>query len=184
MINMEQKDELVAFEEWQPPFGLFKMIKLDWVSNPQNSKGKMITLLFRIASFLSRKGRFVRALGIPYLVFYRIWVEWILGVELPPLTRVGTGLAIYHGQGLVVNNRTVIGNSCMLRQGVTLGNRRDDDIYGCPRLGDGVVVAANAMVLGRIVVGSGAIIAAGAVVIKDVAEGSVMVGPLAKAICV
>jgi serine acetyltransferase len=108
------------------------------------------------------------------VALYRAWTEGTLALELRPKTRVGGGLALYHGFGLVVNDHTVIGEGVTLRNGVTIGNR----IPGgpCPDIGDGVVFGAGAIVVGGLVIGEQARIGAGAVVLKHVPAGATAVG--------
>ncbi len=151
------------------------------MANSDSLKGRVIVLLFRLASRI-RRGTVLRWIGFPYLVFYRIMVEWILGVEIPPLTRVGKSFAVHHGQGIVVNNRAIIGDDCIIRQGVTLGNRVASDPYGCPVIGNRVSIGASALVLGRLSIGDDAVIGAGAVVTRDVPAGDVVVGNPARSI--
>lgn len=141
-------------------------------------KGRLVVKLFRLAHVVRMGNKFVQMIGLPYLVFYRLWVEWMMGIEIPPLTQIGSGLALHHGQGLVLNNKAVIGAGCTLRHGVTIGNRGSSE--ACPVLQDGVDVGANALILGGITIGEGAMIGAGAVVTKDVPAGGVMVGNPAK----
>lgn len=102
---------------------------------------------------------------------YRLISEWLLGVEIPASTRIGPGLRLRHGIGVVINPAAVIGADVMLRQGVTIGNRRHDK--DCPEIGDGVEIGAGATVIGAIHVGAGAKIGAGAVVTTDVPAGGV-----------
>jgi putative colanic acid biosynthesis acetyltransferase WcaB len=154
---------------------ILEVIKRDWKRN-MSIKGKFMVRVFRIAAYIRRGNRIVLLLGIPYLIIYRIWQEWILGVEIPPLTKIGHGLVIDHGQGIVINNKVVIGNNCRLRQGVTIGNRRSDDVYSCPQIGHDVDIGANAVILGRIKIGNGAMVGAGAVVLSDVPSGNLAVG--------
>ena len=172
----EQARSEAAFFNWRPDMGLFGLIRADWVANKDSQKGRIVMVLFRLASWFRRKNRVTYIIGIPYLVMYRLAVEWVLGVEIPPLTRIGSGFAVHHGQGIVLNNRTEIGENCLIRQGVTLGNSSSEDVHGCPSIGDGVVIGANALVLGRLMVGDNAVVGAGAVVVKDVAPGTVVVG--------
>jgi len=75
-------------------------VRADWEANKQNPKGRIVVVLFRMASWFRTGPAVWRVLGWPYLVGYRIVVEWVLGIELPPLTSVGPGLALHHGQGL------------------------------------------------------------------------------------
>lgn len=170
------------FLSWKPPEGFFELVRADWEANAVSPKGRLVMVLFRLASWFRRTNGFTHFIGVPYLVFYRITVEWVLGVEIPPLTRVGPGLAVHHGQGIVINNRSILGSHCVIRQGVTLGNRSSEDRFGCPVLHDRVTVAANAIILGRIEVGEDAVIGAGAVVLKDVPARAVVVGNPARVI--
>lgn len=174
--NIESGDSERDFHRWKPDHRLWVIIKADWIANKNSPKGRLVMLLFRFASWFRRTNKLTQIIGIPYLVFYRLSVEWILGIEIPPATRIGIGCAVHHGQGLVVNNRTIIGNYCLLRQGVTLGNRNREDKYGCPILEDHVIVGANALVLGRLSIGESAIVGAGSMVLKDVAPGTTVVG--------
>jgi putative colanic acid biosynthesis acetyltransferase WcaB len=178
--SKEGRSTEMSFSSWKPEHGLWFLIRADWIANKDSQKGRVVMVLFRIASWFRRTNKLTHMIGVPYLVFYRIAVEWILGIEIPPATRIGRGLAVHHGQGIVVNNRTIIGDYCCLRQGVTLGNRSSDDKYGCPTLGNHIIVGANGLVLGRIVIGDNAIIGAGAVVLKDVESGDTVVGNPAK----
>ena len=115
----------------------------------------------------------------PVLVAYRLVVEWMLGVELPPQVQAGPGLRIRHGQGLVVNTGTVLGRDVMLRHNVTIGNirRGPGDTTACPVIGDGVELGAGAVVVGPVTVGDGALIGANAVVSSDVPAGAVVRAP-------
>ena len=73
---------------------------------------------------------------------------------------------------------------CTLRQSTTIGNKTlaDGSESGCPVLGDGVDVGANAVILGAIQIGEGAVIGAGSVVVKDVPAGAVMAGNPARVV--
>jgi putative colanic acid biosynthesis acetyltransferase WcaB len=150
----------------------------DWRANAGNIKGRLVLLLFRLAQHVRALPAPWWALGLPYLAFYRLAVEWFLGVELRYKTAVGPGLRLYHGQAVVIHEGTVIGANCTLRQSTTIGNKTlpDGTPSGCPVIGDGVDIGANAVVLGPIQVGDGAVIGAGSVVVKDVPAGAVVAG--------
>jgi putative colanic acid biosynthesis acetyltransferase WcaB len=130
---------------------------------------------FRLASRL-RKNRLEQApiLAQPIGILYRVLFTWLLGIELPWRTRVGSGLKIYHGVGLVINDDVVLGNSVTLRNGVTLGHRFPGD--GVPVIGDRVEVGANAVIIGGVRIGNDARIAPGALVLTDIPAGGVAVG--------
>jgi serine acetyltransferase len=149
----------------------------DWDANARSAKGRVVMALFRIGAWLRTKPYW---LAFPYHGFYQFVVEWVLGIELRTTTRVGAGLGLHHGVGLVVNDRVVIGANCVLRQNTTIGNREDDS--EAPILEDGVNVGANVVILGGVRIGRGATIGAGAVVIADVAPGATMVGNPARAV--
>lgn len=160
---------------------MFEILKADFAANPNNLKGRLILVLFRAAHSARCHSKWMMFLCLPYLIFYRVFVEWILGVEIPPLTAIGPGLALNHGQGLVVNNRTRIGANCRLRQGVTLGNRSQEE-PDCPVLGDNVEIGANAVIIGGVTIGRDSIVAAGSVVTKDVPQGVIVAGVPARII--
>ncbi len=159
-------------------------IQADWKANGANVKGRLVLLLFRIAHAIRALPAPWWLLGVPFLAGYRVLVEWVLGVELRYKTRVGPGLRLFHGQGLVVHETSVIGAHCTLRQSTTIGNKILPDGAGSasPVLGDGVDVGANAVILGPVTIGSGTIIGAGSVVVKDAPANSVLVGNPARVI--
>lgn len=156
----------------------------DWEANQGNVKGQLVLALFRLAQKTRALPEPWWLLGLPYLAFYRLSVEWMLGIELRFKTRVGPRLRLYHGQALVVHEQTVIGADCMLRQSTTIGNKigADGKPGACPVLGNGVDVGANAVILGAITIGDGAVIGAGSVVVKDVPAGAVVAGNPARVI--
>jgi len=156
-------------------------ITCDWAANRGNPKGQIVLVLFRLAHQLRSLPDPWWLLGAPYLAFYRLLVEWLLGIELRCKTVVGPGLRLYHGQGLVVHERSVIGANCTLRHGTTIGNKSAED-SACPILGNDVDVGAQAIVLGAVRVGDGAVIGAGAVVVKDVPAGATVAGNPARII--
>ena len=153
----------------------------DWNSNKYNIKARLIILAFRLAN-LATRNRIIFILFIPYLVFYRIMVEWFLGVELPYKTQVGKGLKIFHGQALVVNDGTVIGENCTLRNSTTIGNKvmLDGEVSRSPIIGDNVDIGCNVCIIGPVTIGDNVKIGAGSVVVKDVGPNLIIVGNPAK----
>ena len=155
----------------------------DWSANSGNPKGRLVLLSFRAAHLL-RQNVIVAVLFFWYFILYRVGVEWFLGIELPWKTRIGPGFRVDHGQALVVNDGTVFGANCTVRNSTTIGNKRmKDGTYSrAPRFGDRVDVGANAIIIGPITIGDDVAIGAGAVVLKDVPANSVAVGNPARII--
>jgi serine O-acetyltransferase len=103
--------------------------------------------------------------------------RWFTGIEIHPGAKVGDGVFIDHGMGIVVGETAEIGDGCTIYQGVTLGGTSlTKGAKRHPTLGKNVVVSAGAKVLGGFTVGDGAKIGSNAVVIKPVPAGATAVG--------
>ena len=98
------------------------------------------------------------------------------GVEIHPGARIGKGVFIDHGMGVVIGETAVIGDLCLLYQGVTLGGTGKQVDKRHPTLMENVVVGAGAKVLGAISVGANTRIGAGSVLVRDVGPDSTVVG--------
>jgi putative colanic acid biosynthesis acetyltransferase WcaB len=147
-------------------------LRRDLRANRGLPKSLLIVVALRVTQLArSRPGIAGRLLYLPVAVAYKLVTEWFLGVEIPAATKVGPGLRIRHGIGIVINPSVEIGADVLLRHGVTLGNRREKD--DCPVIGDRVELGAGAVVIGAVHIGEGAKIGAGAVVMRDVPAGGV-----------
>jgi putative colanic acid biosynthesis acetyltransferase WcaB len=155
----------------------FSFVFQDWAANKTSAKGRVIMLLFRIANFCSTR-RIYYYLGFPYLVFYKILVEWIFCIEIPWNVKIGKGLRIYHGQGLVLNTQVVIGDYCTLRHCTTIGNKQlpNGAGSGSPVLGNFIDVGCNTCTIGNITIGDHVTIGCGSVVTKSVPANLVVAG--------
>ncbi|MBK8500211.1 MAG: serine acetyltransferase [Flavobacteriales bacterium] len=155
----------------------------DWSANAGNPKGRLVLLAFRTAHLL-RQNVIVAILFFWYFIMYRVGVEWFLGIELPWKTRIGPSFRVDHGQALVVNDGTVFGADCTVRNSTTIGNKRlKDGTYSrAPRFGDRVDIGANSIIIGPVTIGDDVAIGAGAVVLKDVPANSLAVGNPARII--
>lgn len=98
------------------------------------------------------------------------------GVEIHPGATIGRRFVIDHGMGIVVGETTIIGDDCMLYQGVTLGGTGKVSGKRHPTLGNGVTVGVGASVLGDITLGDRCKVGGGAVVVKDVPSDCTVVG--------
>ncbi|MFC0875449.1 serine O-acetyltransferase [Saccharicrinis sp. FJH2] len=138
-----------------------------------NSKGKFFIVLFRLSSKFTRN-KVLRIIGIPIRIFYKIFIQNILNIDIPDTTQIGFALNLYHGQGVVINEKTIIGNFVTLRHNTTIGNKNEHS--KCPKIGDNVDIGSNCVIIGNITIGNNAVIAAGSVVIKDVPDNSLVAG--------
>ena len=98
------------------------------------------------------------------------------GIEIHPGAKIGRGLFIDHGMGVVIGDTAEIGDNCTLYQGVTLGGTGKDHGNRHPTLGNNVLVGAGAKILGPFRVGDNARVAAGAVVLEAVPANATAVG--------
>jgi len=92
----------------------------------------------------------------------------VFQVDIHPATKIGSGVFIDHGTGIVIGETAVIGNDVSLLQGVTLGGTGAERGDRHPKIGNGVLLGAGAKVLGNITIGDYAKIASGSVVLKPV----------------
>lgn len=102
--------------------------------------------------------------------------EVFFGISIGVNAKIGRRLMIEHFGCIIVHGRAVIGDDCMIRQGVTIGNRRPDMPLDAPVMGSRVSVGAGAKILGRVTIGDDVDIGANAVVICDVPANHIAVG--------
>lgn len=102
--------------------------------------------------------------------------RFLTGIEIHPAAKIGSGVFIDHGAGVVIGETAEIGNDCTIYQGVTLGGTGKDKGKRHPTLKNGVMVAAGAKILGPFTVGKHAKIGAGSVVLKEVPDNATVVG--------
>ncbi|MBI2731875.1 MAG: serine acetyltransferase, partial [Aquabacterium sp.] len=111
------------------------------------------------------------------------WSRFFTGIEIHPGAKVGRRVFIDHGMGVVVGETAEIGDDCTIYQGVTLGGTSlSKGAKRHPTLGRGVIIGANAQVLGGFTVGDGARVGSNAVVTKPVPPAATAVGNPARII--
>lgn len=138
---------------------------------------RSVTYLFRLAAYAHYGPSPWKYFFKPVSIFYRLYSEFLLGIELPAKVKAGPGLRLFHGVGLVVHKNVVLGSNCTLRQGVTIGNKGAPETeHITPIIGDNVEFGAGAIVIGGVTIGDNSIIGAGVVVTKDVPPNSVVIG--------
>ena len=133
-------------------------------------QGLHALVAYRTAHFFYRIKLFFLARFISQLA------RWATGIEIHPGAKIGKGLFIDHGMGVVVGETAIIGDNVLLYQGVTLGGTGMEHGKRHPTIGNNVVIGGGAKVLGNITVGDNSYIGANAVVIKDVPANSTVVG--------
>ena len=132
--------------------------------------------LHRAAHALHKKGHKFSARAISQ------FSKFLTGIEIHPGAKIGKGLVIDHGSGVVIGETAEIGDNCTLYQGVTLGGTGKDTGKRHPTLGNNVMIGSGAKVLGPFKVGDGAKIASNAVVLEAVPEKATAVGVPARVV--
>ena len=133
-------------------------------------KGFLALQTHRIAHWLWQQNR-------ETLAFYLQSRESeMFNVDINPATRIGKGVFVDHGTGIVIGETAVIGDDVSMLQGVTLGGTGAERGDRHPKIGKGVLLGAGSTVIGNITIGDYAKIASGAVVLKPVPPGCTAVG--------
>lgn len=132
--------------------------------------GVHAVIVHRAAHWFYKRGHKIIARVISQIM------RGITGIEIHPGAKIGKGLLIDHGSGVVIGETAEIGDYCLLYQGCTLGGTGKDHGKRHPTLGNNVMVGAGAKILGPFKVGDNAKIAANAVVLKEVPPNSTAVG--------
>ena len=133
-------------------------------------KGFLALQTQRVAHWLWTEGRETLAL------YLQSRMSELFQVDIHPATRIGRGVFIDHGTGIVIGETAVIGDDVSMLQGVTLGGTGAERGDRHPKIGKGVLLGAGAKVLGNITIGDYAKIASGSVVLKDVPAGCTAAG--------
>jgi len=124
----------------------------------------------RVAHWLWREGRETMAF------YLQSRMSEIFQVDIHPATKIGRGVFVDHGTGIVIGETAVIGDDVSMLQGVTLGGTGAERGDRHPKIGKGVLLGAGAKVLGNIQIGDYAKIASGSVVLKPVPAGCTAAG--------
>lgn len=158
---------------------LWTQIVEDWRTHNRESSrpGFRAVAVHRYGIWQRRiKPKLLRA---PFELLYRILylrARNVYGIEIPWSVKLGRRTLFEHQGSIVIHGASEIGDDCIIRQGVTLGNRSLDRPNEAPKLGRGVNVGAGAKILGAVTIGDHAQIGANAVVLDDVAPRTVVVG--------
>ncbi|MEE9181365.1 MAG: serine O-acetyltransferase [candidate division NC10 bacterium] len=126
--------------------------------------------LHRIAHWLWNRGLLFVGRFISHLN------RFLTGIEIHPAARLGPGLFIDHGMGVVIGETTEVGENVTVYQGVTLGGTSLERKKRHPTIGNNVIIGTGAKILGPFKVGDNSKIGSGTVVVKEVPPNSVVVG--------
>ena len=127
-------------------------------------------LLYRVSHKLYENKKFFAARLVSQ------GARFLTGIEIHPGAKIGRGLFIDHGSGVVIGETTEIGDNCTLYQGVTLGGTGKHVGKRHPTLGNNVMVGSGAKVLGPFKIGDNTKIAANAVVLNEIPDNCTAVG--------
>lgn len=119
----------------------------------------------------------VKVFKVFYCMYYfndgRVALYSELTIGLNTLNKKRTKLP--HPFGVVIGKGVVLGNDCLIYQGVTIGSKLEDGI-AYPIIGDNVTIYANSVIVGGIIVGNNVTIGASTLVIKDIPDNSIVIG--------
>ena len=168
-----------------PPLSLWQQIKEDWIAHERDwtKPGFRAVAVQRFGVWrMTVKPLLLRA---PLSILYRALFRKIrnsYGIELPYTVQLGRRVIIEHQSCIVIHGYCSIGDDCIIRQGVTMGNRHLDRPFDAPKLGKRVNVGAGAKIFGNVTIGDDVNIGANAVVLSDIPQGKTAVGIPAKII--
>lgn len=167
-----------------PDLGFWQQLKEDWIAHGRDwtKPGFRAVAIQRFGVWrMTLKPIILRA---PFSIIYRSLFRKVrntYGIELPYTVQLGRRVVIEHQSGIVIHGECSIGDDCIIRQGVTLGNRYLDRPFDAPKLGNRVNVGAGAKFC-NVTIGDDANIGANAVVLSDIPPGKTAVGIPAKII--
>lgn len=163
------RDDILAVKERDPACVSYSHCLL-------NFKGFLACQAHRVAHRLWNQGRHSLALAI------QSRVSEVFHVDIHPAAKIGSGVLFDHATGLVVGETATIGNNVSILHHVTLGGTGAVGGDRHPKIGDGVLIGAGAIILGNITIGAGAKIGAGSIVLIDVPPHTTAVGNPARLI--
>lgn len=133
-------------------------------------------MAYRISHWLFLHKRFIMARWLSQ------HAKFTTGIEIHPGAKIGKGLFIDHGTGVIIGETAEIGDNCTIYQGVTLGGTGKDKGKRHPTLGNNVMVGAGAKILGPFKVGDNAKVGSNALVLSEVPPNATAVGVPARVV--
>ncbi len=142
----------------------------DYLTAFAYAKGFHALESYRIAHALWTRGRTTLAL------YVQGRMTDSFAIDIHPAARMGSGIFIDHGTGIVIGETAVVGDNVSILQNVTLGGTGKDTGDRHPKIGNGVLLSTGAKVLGNITIGDNARIGAGSVVLRSVPANATAAG--------
>ena len=158
---------------------VLRLIREDWVAHGKEwtKPGFRAMAVYRFGVW--RMKIRPKLLRMPFSFLYKAMYRRIrnyYGIEVLYTAKIGRRVVFEHQHGIIIHGNSQIGDDCVIRQGVTLGNRYMDKPFDAPILGKRVNVGAGAKIIGKVHIGDDANIGANAVVFKDIPAGKTAVG--------
>ena len=169
LIRAAIRSDLMAVRERDPASGSYSQPLLYF-------KGFHALQAYRVGHWLWEQGRRSLALHLQNRI------SELFGVDIHPAARIGSGVFIDHGTGIVIGETAVVDDNVSMLHEVTLGGTGKETGDRHPKIRRGVLLSAGAKVLGNIVVGEGAKVAAGSVVLTDVPPHRTVAGVPARVV--
>lgn len=157
---------------------MFENIREDWrtYEGDLTRQGLWVLLVYRFGRWrYSLKQRWLR---LPFSILYKILKllsQILTGIDLPCEVAIGRRLVIEHFGDIIISGDTILGDDVVIRNGVTIGLKRTN-VPGAPVIGNRVDIGAGAKLLGPIRIGDDVVIGANAVVLQDIPANSLAVG--------
>jgi serine O-acetyltransferase len=133
-------------------------------------KGFQALQTHRVSHWLWKNDRGTLAL------FLNSRLNSVYNIDIHPGAKLGTGILIDHGTGIVIGATAVVGNNVSMLHQVTLGGAGKVNVERHPKIQDGVLLGAGATLLGNITIGEGSNIGARSMVVDDIPPNCVVVG--------
>jgi serine O-acetyltransferase len=162
---------------------LGRHVREDWVVNGRSvtKPGFQAMLVYRFGVWKQVIRQ--KPLRVPFGLLYqlgRVFVRNFYGIDMYDTATIGRRFRIAHQSGIVIHPDAVIGDDCLIRQGVSIGrgpNYGGGAMDAAPVLGDRVAVGAGAVLIGGIKIGDDVVIGPNAVVMSNVPAGSIVAAP-------
>jgi serine acetyltransferase len=170
------RSDLARYKQYAPSASSLKLLFVN--------QGLWALLQHRIASRVNN-ATLPSVIKRPCLYALTIWqkaVEILTGISISCEACIGPGFYIGHFGPIFIGRDAIIGAHCSISHGIAIGESGRGTQKGTPRLGDRVLIGANAILAGKLSVGDDAVIAPNSLVLYDVSESSVMMGVPAKCV--